>query len=343
MIKLLHGADLHLDSPFSSYSPGQGAQYRALQRRLPGMITRLANERGCDLLVLSGDILDSEEVHPETVQALHDAFAQFRGHVFIAPGNHDPYTDVSVWAQCDWPGNVHVFKTEYECVVLESLGCCIHGGAFLSPVCYVALPQVTQQGYTQIGVFHADAVTASEYRMITREQIAGSGFDYLALGHIHKRKMPEKLGSTWYGWPGVAMGRGFDELGPCGVLEVTLKEGSCTAEFLPLETPVYEIITVPAYEEPDIPEHSHRCHCRMRFVGSREPLDPQAVVEAYGEKFLSLEVRDETEPLPDLWEACGDGTLRGLALDALREEKDADLAAFAARYLLAALEGREEP
>ena len=94
MIKLLHGADLHLDSPFSSCSPGQGASWRALQRRLPGKIMALANTRDCDLLVFSGDVLDSEEVHPETVQALQDAFASFRGHIFIAPGNHDPFTDV---------------------------------------------------------------------------------------------------------------------------------------------------------------------------------------------------------------------------------------------------------
>lgn len=139
------------------------------------------------------------------------------------------------------------------------------------------------------------------------------------------------------------MGRGFDETGECGVLEITLENGECTAEFLPLDNPVYEIITVPPHTEPAIPNDSHRCHCRMRFVGSREAVDVQAVQREYGDRFLSLQIRDETEPVPDLWEACGDGTLRGLALDHLRREEPTELAELAARYLLAALEGREEP
>ena len=342
MIRILHGADLHLDSPFGAFSSSEGAKYRAMQRQLPAKLVELANSRECQLLLLCGDVFDSEEVHPETVQALCDALAGFRGFVFIAPGNHDPYTELSVWAQCTWPENVHIFTTEYECVTLEELGCCVHGGAFLSSVCYVPLPCVERQGYTQIGVFHGDAVTKSEYRLITQQQIAESGFDYLALGHIHKRKMPEKPANTWYGWPGVTMGRGFDEPGQCGVLAVQLQDGSCTAEFVPVQAPTYEIITVPPGMQPNIPQNSETCHCRMRFVG-QQLVDTDELRRTYEKSFLSLQIEDETEPLPELWEACGDGTLRGLALDALREQEDAGLAALAAQYLLFALEGREAP
>ena len=81
----------------------------------------------------------------------------------------------------------------------------------------------------------------------------------------------------------------------------------------------------------------------MRFVGQRLPVDKDEIFRRYENKFLSLQIIDESEPLPDLWEACGDGTLRGLALDALREHDDPDLAVFAAQYLLSALEGREAP
>jgi len=343
MIGILHAADLHLDSPFSGFSSAEGAKYRALQRKLPGKLVELANERECDLLVLAGDVFDSEEVHPETVRCLQNALAAFRGQVFISPGNHDPYTETSVWEQCQWPENVRIFREDYECMTLEALGCQVHGGAFLQEHCEVLLPRVKRQGYIQIGVYHGDCVTVSPYRRIEKEEIGFSGLDYLALGHIHKRSMPTRQGKTWYGWPGVTMGRGFDEQGLCGALYVQVEEGVCKAEFLPIENPTYVTLTVAPDMPLQIPKGSERFHCRIRFVGQRDPVDVPRLMKEYEDCFLSLQIVDETTPLPDLWEACGDGTLRGLALDALREEAEPETAELAAQYLLAALEGREEP
>ena len=337
MIKILHGADLHLDSPFCAFSPEQAQQYRALQRQLPGKLTELANARGCQILVLAGDVFDSVHVYPETVQALTQALAQFRGHVFIAPGNHDHY--MQLWDRA-WPCNVHIFRTEYECVTLPELGCCVHGGAFLDTVCQSPIPPVKEQHYTQIGVYHGEFGDSSFYRPVTKEQITESGLDYLALGHVHKRSFPRLLGKTWFGWPGVTMSRGFDEPGDCGVFCVQLHEGGCAAEFIPLETPVFETLTVQPGTDPVLPPHSERTHCRMRFVGRSAPLDVQALHRKYEKEFLSLQILDETRPEEELWAACGDGTLRGLALELLREEPDGELAA---QYLLAALDGREQP
>lgn len=343
MIRILHAADLHLDSPFSSCTCAEGAKYRALQRQLPARLVELANERECHMLLLAGDVFDSEEVHPETVKALQDALTGFHGQVFIAPGNHDPYTETSVWAQCQWPDNVYIFQEDYACFNMEYLGCRVHGGAFLQEQCHVLLPRVKRQGYLQIGVYHGDCVTVSPYRRIEKEEIGHSGFDYLALGHIHKRSMPAKQGKTWYGWPGVTMGRGFDETGTCGALYVQLSEGQCQTEFLPLEAPRYLTMVIAPDTPLQLPADSENIHCRMRFVGQREPMDVQALYETCAPHFLSLQILDETEPLPDLWEACGDGTLRGMALDVIRKHEDPDLAELAAKYLLAALEGREMP
>ena len=45
MIKLIHGADLHLDSPFSGLTPEQAAARRQEQRELLDRLARLARER----------------------------------------------------------------------------------------------------------------------------------------------------------------------------------------------------------------------------------------------------------------------------------------------------------
>ena len=97
MVKLIHGADFHLDSPFSGLSPERAARRRQELRELPARLAQLARDRGADLVLLSGDLLDSERVYPETVQALKRALGEMPCPVFIAPGNHDCWSEKSVW------------------------------------------------------------------------------------------------------------------------------------------------------------------------------------------------------------------------------------------------------
>ena len=343
MVRILHAADLHLDSPFSGLTPEQAAERRWLQRQLLAHIAELAGERQCDLLLLAGDVFDGARVCPETIEAMVRAFGRFRGHVFIAPGNHDPYHDRSPWALTVWPENVHIFTGKAEAVELPD--CRVWGGAFTSPECYDGLPTVRPYGKPQIGVFHGDPETPGPYRWLSAEEIGGCGLDYLALGHIHRTQLPKRVGNTWVGWPGAAMGRGFDECGERGVCYTELDRGGCRTEFLPLPGPRYEKITVAYGETPKLPADSKEVICRLTVTGEADDPDFDGLRAALAPKFLSLELRDETVPVRDIWAAAGDGTLRGLTLSALKRQWDSGEAdaALAARYVLAALEGRESP
>ena len=77
--------------------------------------------------------------------------------------------------------------------------------------------------------------------------------------------------------------------------------------------------------------------------GAGRPLWAKGLYRALAPQFLSLELVDETAPSRDLWADCGERSLRGLALDALRAHPDQELAPLAAKLLLAALEGRDAP
>ena len=111
MIKLIHGADLHLDSPFSGLTPEQAAARRQEQRELLDRLARLAREREADLLLLSGDLLDSRRTYRETAQALARSLGSLPCPVFLAPGNHDFYGPQSLYAALDWPENVQDRKS----------------------------------------------------------------------------------------------------------------------------------------------------------------------------------------------------------------------------------------
>ena len=70
MLHILHGADLHLDAPFTGLSAEQARQRRAELRELPRRLAELARARGADLVLLSGDLFDGSDPYAETAQAL---------------------------------------------------------------------------------------------------------------------------------------------------------------------------------------------------------------------------------------------------------------------------------
>lgn len=336
MISILHGADLHLDSPFSSLTPEQAAERRQLQRQLPGQMVELANRLGCQLLLLAGDIFDGNRVCPETVEALRDALEAFEGSTFIVPGNHDPYGDTSLWAKTRWPERVHIFTADTEAVILPELGCRVWGmGGLLGEAPFA--PAATGE-YVEIGICHGEPLPPA--------QMAQLRLQYLALGHIHKRAELTEAGATRYAWPGAPMGRGFDECGIRGVYHVELDKERCKLQFVPIPGPRYEILTVSCEHplEEQLPEDSGDLICRLIVTGEGEGPLPEL-----SHRFLSLDLRDQRRLPRDLWEGAGEETLRGIALDTIRRtcssgnEEDRKTAELAAKYLLAALEGREAP
>lgn len=92
-LKILHAADLHLDSPFGGFSDEQRQLLKAQQRLLPEKIADLCRREGCDLVLLAGDIFDGE-ASQDTIDRLKNELARCGVPVFIAPGNHgSPYAD----------------------------------------------------------------------------------------------------------------------------------------------------------------------------------------------------------------------------------------------------------
>ena len=109
MVKLIHGADFHLDSPFAGLTPEQAARRRGEQRELLERLGQLARDRGAELVLLAGDLLDGRQTYRETAQALAQSLGSMPCPVLIAPGNHDYFSIKSLYAALEWPDNVHIF------------------------------------------------------------------------------------------------------------------------------------------------------------------------------------------------------------------------------------------
>ena len=358
MLKLIHGADFHLDAPFAALSPEKARQRRAEQRQLLSRLADLAEEEGADLVLLSGDLLDGGETYQETVEALSHALGQIKAPVFIAPGNHDPYGPRSAYAGTAWPDNVHIFTSvQPEGVELPELGCVVHGAAFTtpqadrSPLMGFSAPR---DGRIHLMTLHGDVAGQGRYGPIRPEDIAESGLTYLALGHIHACSSLQRAGETCWAYPGCPEGRGFDETGEKGVLSVTVEDDhTVSARFVPLAGRRYEIVEADVTGKDSAeealravlpPSPSGDC-CRILLTGQRSfgAPDLAALTALAQPSYFSVSVRDNTRPLRDLWQRAGEDSLTGLVLRALKGEKELEDRELAARFALAALEHGEDP
>ena len=246
MTRILHVADMHLDSSFAARLDTKSAQLRrSEQRAVFSKIIKLAQD-SADVLLISGDLFDSENISDETVNFLKRKFAEIPNTaIFIAAGNHDPYTPNSVYARESFGSNVKVFGTDGEYVDIDKLKIRICGVSFGSEdggdvPNILSMPK--NKEYTNIAVVHGNVrggVSEDKYNPIALADIENSGFDYVALGHVHTFSGINKSGKTFWAYPGIPEPRGFDECaenGRCGVILT-----DCSADGLKFEfKEVYE-------------------------------------------------------------------------------------------------------
>lgn len=364
MVRVLHASDFHLDSAYASLNVDAARQRRQESRELVRALVDYANDHGVDIMLLSGDLLDSDAVYAQTAEELSDALSRFRGQVFIAPGNHDYYAAGSPYATTLWPENVHIFRTAaMERIALPQYGCSVYGAAFTAA-------EDTQAGLTgftareedentvRLGVLHGDVgVLSSRYRSLAAADIAQSGLDYVALGHVHRYDGLQTAGSTAYAYCGCLEGRGFDETGEKGFLLGEVERGRAVMRFVPFARRRYQLLSVDVtgrevYDAilAALPPHTEGDLYRITLMGERGEADEDiAALEARLQPlFYAVELRDQRTVRREIWDRCGEDSLRGLflqkmkqRLDAAETEEERRHIQLAARFGVDALDGRE--
>lgn len=358
-LRLLHAADLHLDSPFEGLEQDKAVLRRKEQRLLLDRIAALANDRQVDLVLLSGDLMDSDSAYMETSEGLVKALGSISAPVFIAPGNHDAYSARSPYAKLKWPENVHIFTHPHiECVPLPDKNVRVWGAGFTGSDCpgmLTGFEAEKEPELLDVMCIHGEVgAGASVYDPISQDDIARSGMDYIALGHIHKQSGLCRAGDSFYAWPGCPEGRGFDETGDRFVYIVELYQGKCDIQPVSVAARRYEILEVDVSDGGDVaaklPANTQNDIYRLILTGETdEAPDLGAVRRAAEDRFFALQLRDMTRLRRDVWEKSGEDTLRGLFLKKLREVYDSaktdderEKVQQAARWGLAALDNREE-
>ena len=362
-LKILHTADLHLDSAFEALPAGKAQLRRTEQRELLARLATLAREEQAQLILLAGDLLDSDTSYYETGEELCRCLAGMNAPVFISPGNHDYYSPRSPWARIKLPGNVHLFtENAIRGLQFSTLGIRVYGAAFTGAEQRQRMLEgfrAPEDGRVHMGVLHGEFGAAdTRYGAVSQQEAADSGLAYLALGHIHKRGEPVRCGKTTVAWPGCPEGRGFDELGEKGFYVGTMADsGAVSLEFVPFARHRYEILQVDvtgreprAAEEAALPSDTGRDLYRIILTGEtgEECVDTAGLQATLADRFYALEVRDATRPAEDLWARAEEDSLRGLFLRELKmkykaaaTDAEREIVVRAVRFGLAALERRD--
>ncbi len=237
-LKILHCADLHIGAK------GGFLEEKAPLRRREILLTfekivDLAVENSVDLMLISGDLFDSNSVEASLTEPVFEKIKSVpKLRVIYAAGNHDPLNAKSPFKREKLPPNLFVLDTEETVLSFPEIGAKIFGRSFEAAFCEgKASPGIIPENneFINICVLHGEltADKGSRYNPITKEFMASSGMDYLALGHIHKRQAPQKIGNTYFAYPGTPEGQGFDELGEAGVLIGEVGKEICNLEFIP--------------------------------------------------------------------------------------------------------------
>ncbi len=326
MIKILHSADWHLDSPLQGHSDAQKEYLRQALLSVPGKVASVCRNEKCDLVLLSGDLFDGAYTR-ESYYAVKNALEEMAVPVVITPGNHDFLSAMSPWLRETWPENVHIFtRNAIESFAIPALNCRIYGAGYTAMDCENLLEDFHTEGTEKyhIGVLHADPVTAgAPYCPITKRQIESSGLTYLALGHIHKAGSL-RAGDTLCLWPGCPMGRGYDEEGEKGVTLLTLDD-TLAHRFLPLSTPRFYDLELEAGDDAAaaldrvLPPAGSSDFYRITLTGPSEKPDLAALTREFS-RFPNLVLRDNTQPPLDIWGSAGEDSLEGTYFKLLQQQ-----------------------
>jgi hypothetical protein len=161
--------------------------------------------------------------------------------------------------------------------------------------------------------------------VVNKNELVDRNIDYLALGHYHTFTSGRLDDRGKWCYCGCLDGRGFDECGDKGFVEISVEAGKLTHRFVKnsirkvIEVPVNMTGAVSFFEQKErISEAlcgvSEDSMVRVRAEGSLRPREEKffdQIARELSEKYFVFEIKDRTEILADRADYEGDLSLKG--------------------------------
>lgn len=250
-VKLIHCADLHLDSVMTTYLSKEKAKERKaeLLRTFLRMV-EYARDEQVKAILIAGDLFDKKNISATARKAVKQAIQENEDITFYyLQGNHDVNFFLS--EDEETPLNLKRFGTEWTSYYIEEAGrrLVITGLELLKENAgYASRSLMLDLKDFNIVMLHgqeAEQEAKDRAEVIPLDNLRNKGIDYLALGHIHTYKIESLDSRGMYCYAGCLEGRGFDECGEHGfvLLDIDMQSGRYSTEFVPFAS--RNLYTVP--------------------------------------------------------------------------------------------------
>lgn len=372
VLKFLHCADVHLDTPFAGLSPEKSDERRIGLRQSFMKMMEYVRGAGINYVLISGDLFESECATNSTAELLIREFRNSPDTKFIiAPGRYDAYNNNLIYTSGRLPGNCYIFTSDkIDRFDFEEDRVVIYGWAFLeegianSPL-YDRRVGDSSMINIVCGYADLDGPIGSQLCPVSTADLKKFGADYYAFGSRHDGGDFVNLGSAMYGYAGALESTGFDEPGNGGAKLITVKynngEMSMDAKNLTFGKIVFKKETI---DITGVDSGSEVVSRVSRLISDKKygaetalyleftgDIDPRFIIpknlgtDAFG--LYSFAMKDKTMPLYNTQSFKRDMSVKGelyrqlLPMLESKDEEERLVVARAFREGLAALENRE--
>lgn len=322
-MKIIHTSDIHLDAAMQSgLTPEQARIRRSELMSAFSRLVEYAKSAGASAVIVAGDLFDSGEITAKVRRFVIDTVASEPNiQFFILFGNHDAG---SFSFSDKLPENMHLFSSEWQ--NFDLLEATVSGVELTGENCESIYSELAlDENKTNIVVMHGAAGNASGEDKVNVKLLANRGIDYLALGHYHSYEQKKLDRRGVYAYSGCLEGRGFDEAGEKGFVEITVENGKIKAEFVPFAARQIHIV------EADLSGAVSYTEQKAKILEATDNIESSAMLRVVAtgalpdtaekffsqiekelkDKFFVFEIKDKTKIAIDVSEYEGDISLKG--------------------------------
>lgn len=259
MVKFIHAADLHLDSPFKGLKKLPKKTLKMIKESTFLSLRHIVNQainHEVDFVLLAGDIYDIDDRSIKAQVFLKEELERLKQEnipVFLIHGNHDYQANDE--AHLSMPSNVTVYSSGVEThTLLTESGEKVAISGFTYDKKWIEerkikhYPQRSNHVDFHIGLLHGYAEGQDSdhgrYAPFSLSELREKNYDYWALGHIHKRQQLSKNPLIYYS--GNTQGRNKKETGEKGCLLVELHPTTSQVQFIQTAPIIWESMEVNA-------------------------------------------------------------------------------------------------
>ena len=327
-MKFVHIADMHFDSPFVNLSHKEmlGDLRRLDQRKAFKKVIEYIKENKIPVLFISGDLYEHKYVKESTIQYINQLFKEIPDtQIFISPGNHDPYLKNSYYARFKWNDNVHIFHSKFEKISLDDVDIYGYGfDDFYCTDCGIDSLQIENPNKLNIAVIHGmingATIEEQQYNSIPKKVLENKGFDYVAMGHIHKASYKDEPNQRIV-YPSSCISLGFDELGEHGMIVGDVTKDEIHVELVQLDEKAFvekkidvsEMLSVEELiENINNADYLNTEFVKIILVGTRHFEFDVYKIYQFTQVEQVIKIKDETKPYYDLEKLQNEMTLKGM-------------------------------